>query len=99
MKGFVWLSRINYTYEIIKNLNITENENLIQEENMKLRQKIKNYKDNQEQLIMLVKIIQKSGEIFSKYFFFPLNGLQKIFYYFIKIEQKKLKKAVEGKKV
>ena len=42
--------------------DILENKiNLIIQENKKIKSKIKNYLENQEQLIMLVKIVQKSG--------------------------------------
>ena len=42
--------------------DILENRiNLIIQENKKIKAKIKNYLENQEQLIMLVKIVQKSG--------------------------------------
>ena len=42
--------------------DILENKiNLIIQENKKIKTKIKNYLENQEQLIMLVKIVQKSG--------------------------------------
>ena len=41
------------------NKNLNDKIDIIKEENTKLKQRIKNYKENQEQLVMLVKIIQK----------------------------------------